>query len=73
MTRKIAAKLQNKKSGFIYALVNNGDGTYSVLKQWQNYNGRVRGGFTVRWTEPCKNVSKETARKYFYEKVGPQA
>lgn len=72
MTRKVAAKLQNKKTGFVYALVNNGDGTFSVLKRWENYDGKVRSGISYRWTEPCKSVSKAQAREYFYEKVGPQ-
>lgn len=70
--RKVAAKLMNKKTKVVYALVNNGDETFSVLKLCGNYNGQVRGGMAYTWRTALSNVDKIAARHYFYNKIGVQ-
>lgn len=70
MTRKCIAKLMNKKTKTIYALVNNGDETFDVLKLCENYNGKVRGGISKTWRTIVSKVDGIAARHVFYNKVG---
>jgi hypothetical protein len=69
MSRKCIAKLMNKKTKSIYALVDNGNDTFSVLKLCENYNGQVKGGISKTWRYVVSNVDKIAAKHSFYNKV----
>jgi hypothetical protein len=68
--QKAIAKAKNSK-GTIFVLVDNGDGTYTVLKLSENYDGRVRGGLSKRWVylNNANNVSETEARKVYNRRV----
>ena len=72
MARKCIAKLMNQKTKTIFALVNNGDDTFSVLKLCENYDGKVKGGIRKTWRYVVARNIEVCARDTFYKKVGPQ-
>lgn len=72
MARKCIAKLMNQKTKTVFALVNDGDETFSVLRLCENYDGKVRGGIARTWRTVASKVDKIAARDCFYKKIGPQ-
>ena len=59
------AKQINQKTQAIFALIDNGDTTFSVLKLCENYDGHVRGGIRKTWRSVVDKVSETTARQTF--------
>ncbi len=73
MARKCIAKLMNENTKTVFALVNNGDETFSVLKLCENYDGKVRGGIRKTWRAVVSKVDGIAARHCFYGKIGRRA
>ncbi len=69
MKRKCIAKLMNEKTRTIFALIDNGNETFSVLKLCENYSGRVHGGIAKTWRIVVSNVDKIAARHCFYNRI----
>lgn len=70
MIRKCIAKLMNKKTKIVFALVDNGDDTFTVLKLCENYDGKVKDGIRKTWRNVVSRVDKIAARHCFYSKIG---
>lgn len=68
MSRKCIAKLANSKKT-VFALIDNGNETFSVLKLCENYDGNVHGGIRRTWRTVITGVDKIAARSKFYENV----
>ena len=79
--KKCLDKQTSPKTGERYALVDNGNGTFSVMTLCSNYDGHVPGGVRQTWRVSRANpkggslhfevnVDEATARKFFSKRTG---
>ena len=64
----VVEKRENQ-AGAIFALVKMADGSFSVWKLAENYNGSAKGGMTKTWRYVERGLTETAARDLFTRRV----
>lgn len=64
-------KQTNTRTKKVFALIDNGDGTFAVFALCSNYDGHAPHGLRQTWRLTiCSNADEAVASKYFSKRVG---